>query len=143
MNKEASLAFLKFANRADSSWSGNFRDLNAAITRMATLAPNGRIRLSEVEEETVRLKQNWHRPEKLGKQSDLNDHFDREEIDEIDPFDRPQLAYVIHVCKESTSLSDAGRKLFAVSREKRKSTNDGDRLRKYLAKFGRKFEDFS
>ncbi len=40
------------------------------------------------------------------------------------------------VCKESVSLSDAGRKLFAVSRENKKKSNDADRLRKYLTKFG-------
>ena len=34
----------------------------------------------------------------------------------LDLFDRAQLAAVIGVCRESASLSDAGRKLFAVSR---------------------------
>ena len=51
MNKEAREAFLKFARNPDSKWSANFRDLNAAVTRMATLAPKGRITLSEVESE--------------------------------------------------------------------------------------------
>jgi len=32
-------------------------------------------------------------------------------------------------------MSDAGRKLYAVSREARTTKNDGDRLKKYLAKF--------
>ena len=36
----------------------------------------------------------------------------------------------------SASLSEAGRTLFAASRTQRTSTNDSDRLRKYLAKFG-------
>ena len=53
----------------------------------------------------------------------------------IDPFDRVQLEYVIEVCRKSASLSDAGRTLFAASRTQRKSTNDADRLRKYLARF--------
>ena len=39
------------------------------------------------------------------------------------------------VCARSKSLSAAGRELFAVSRTQRASTNDADRLRKYLAKF--------
>ncbi len=34
------------------------------------------------------------------------------------------------------SISAAGRTLFAVSRQKRKTQNDADRLRKYLQKFG-------
>lgn len=53
----------------------------------------------------------------------------------IDPFDRVQLKYVVEVCRQSATLSDAGRTLFAASRAQRRSTNDADRLRKYLAKF--------
>ena len=58
-----------------------------------------------------------------------------EELGDIDPFDRVQLAEVIRVCRQCRSLSEAGRVLFSVSRTKRKSTNDADRLGKYLAKF--------
>jgi transcriptional regulatory protein RtcR len=61
------------------------------------------------------------------------------QLTEIDPFDRVQLAYVWQVCEESASLSEAGRRLFAASRERRASTNDADRLRKYLARFGLDF----
>jgi transcriptional regulatory protein RtcR len=43
---------------------------------------------------------------------------------------------VIQTCKESRSLSDAGRRLFGASRAKKTSTNDADRLRKYLGRFG-------
>jgi transcriptional regulatory protein RtcR len=50
------------------------------------------------------------------------------------------LVYVLGVCRESVSLSDAGRKLFAVSREKRAVANDADRLKKYLTKFGVTFD---
>lgn len=59
--------------------------------------------------------------------------------EEIDPFDRVQLAHVVAVCRRSKSLSEAGRELFAVSRRKRAVTNDADRLKKYLAKFGLDF----
>jgi transcriptional regulatory protein RtcR len=51
-------------------------------------------------------------------------------------FDRLQLKSVIAVCRESRSLADAGRKLFAASRAERTVPNDTDRLRKYLARFG-------
>lgn len=54
----------------------------------------------------------------------------------LDPFDRVQLAYVVRVCRESATLSEAGRKLYAATREHRKVQNDADRLRKYLARFG-------
>ena len=64
-----------------------------------------------------------------------------EQLTDIDEFDRIQLAHVIGVCRESTSLSAAGRRLFASSRQKRKITNDADRLRKYLAKFGLSWRD--
>ena len=47
-----------------------------------------------------------------------------------------QLAAVIRTCRGSASLSAAGRALFAVSRARRASQNDADRLRKYLARFG-------
>jgi len=56
-------------------------------------------------------------------------------MEAIDPFDRVQLEYVVEVCRRSANFSDAGRSLFTVSRKQRASTNDSDRLRKYLAKF--------
>jgi transcriptional regulatory protein RtcR len=55
--------------------------------------------------------------------------------DKLDLFDQAQLAFVIRACRESATLSDAGRKLFAATRENRKTANDADRLRKYLARF--------
>ncbi len=57
-------------------------------------------------------------------------------VSDVDPFDLVQLAEVIRICRNSSSLSAAGRALFAVSRSKRKTQNDADRLRKYLGKFG-------
>lgn len=38
------------------------------------------------------------------------------------------------------AAAKAGRQLFAASRSKRTSTNDADRLRKYLARFGLSWE---
>jgi len=46
------------------------------------------------------------------------------------------LAAVLEVCRGARSLSEAGRTLFAASRDRRRSTNDADRLRKYLGRFG-------
>lgn len=55
---------------------------------------------------------------------------------QLDRFERVQLEDVITVCNQSKNLSEAGRLLFAVSREKKNNTNDADRLRKYLARYG-------
>lgn len=137
-NKEAREVFLRFAKAADTPWRGNFRDLNAAITRMGTLAPRGRIRVEDVEEEVARLRASWQRPQQSSGQEavDLTAVFTAEELGEIDPFDRVQLAHVLAVCRRSKSLSEAGRELFAVSRLKRAKANDSDRLKKYLDKWG-------
>ena len=59
---------------------------------------------------------------------------------ELDMFDRCQLNTVIEVCRNSTSLSEAGRKLFSASRQLKKQANDADRLRKYLARFELEFD---
>lgn len=56
-------------------------------------------------------------------------------VDELDLFDRLQLREVVAVCRRCRSISEAGRQLFAASRSKRASTNDADRLRKYLARY--------
>ncbi|MDB5295782.1 MAG: transcriptional regulator, partial [Phycisphaerales bacterium] len=57
-------------------------------------------------------------------------------VEALDRFDRVQLADVLRVCVASRSLSDAGRELFAASRQVKATSNDADRLRKYLARFG-------
>src|SRR5438445_4252796 len=58
-NKEARERFLQFALAPASPWSRNFRDLNAAVVRMATLAQGGRISTGIVEEEIERLDTSW------------------------------------------------------------------------------------
>ncbi len=42
---------------------------------------------------------------------------------------------MIAACQSARTLSEAGRNLFSASRAKKGSTNDADRLRKYLARF--------
>jgi transcriptional regulatory protein RtcR len=69
-------------------------------------------------------------------QDTLSDLLGKERLDGIDFFDQVQLASVIRVCRDSRSLSDAGRRLFSVSRGRKATTNDADRLRKYLNRFG-------
>lgn len=55
--------------------------------------------------------------------------------EQLDLFDYVKLAFAIRVCRESATISEAGRKLFAATRAKRKIANDANRLRKYLARF--------
>ena len=52
---------MRFARSADARWSGNFRDLSASVTRLATLADGGRITTGQVEAEVQRLRWLWQR----------------------------------------------------------------------------------
>lgn len=135
-NKEARELFLRLAQADEAIWSNNFRDLNAAITRMATLSQSGRITIAAVHEEFARLKLNWCSEEPTGNDDVVKRFLSADQFAELDRFDRVQLADVLAACQQSRSLSEAGRVLFAASRQKRKQPNDADRLRKYLARFG-------
>jgi transcriptional regulatory protein RtcR len=142
-NREARAAYLRFATGGDAIWPGNFRDLGASITRMATLAEAGRITLETVQEEIGRLRRLWA-PQLAGRDTAAGETLLHEVLGEaaaeLDRFDRVQLAEVLRVCRECRSLSEAGRRLFNISRERKRSSNDADRLRKYLARFGLSFE---
>ncbi|MCY1080018.1 RNA repair transcriptional activator RtcR [Archangium lansingense] len=139
MNKEAQEHFLRFATSPEARWSGNFRDLNAAVLRMATLAPGGRITREGVDEELERLRAAWAKsgPKQHAAAAVelVVEMLGEERAEALDRFDRAQLAEVLAVCRQARSLSDAGRALFAQSRAQKKSVNDADRLRKYLARF--------
>ncbi|MCZ4280705.1 RNA repair transcriptional activator RtcR [Kiloniella laminariae] len=140
-NKEARSLYLNFAHQPDAQWRANFRDLSASVTRMATLAPRGRIDEATVKEEIQRLKLLWGTTRNVSEAQDcLRQTFTQEQIDQLDLFDQSQLATVLRVCRDSKSISAAGRTLFAVSRNQKKSGNDADRLRKYLQRFGLSFD---
>lgn len=135
-NKRARELFLEFATGTRGRWPDNFRGLNASVTRMATLAAGGRIDEDLVLEELQRLENQWQLTAPPTDAHETLSHvLSPDALAELDRFDRVQLADVITVCQQSTSLSEAGRTLFAQSRLRRKSRNDADRLRKYLAKF--------
>jgi len=142
-NKEARQKFLEFAHSPGAEWPGNFRDLNAAVVRMATLARGGRITTEIVDEEIERLTHSWTKLDEGNGEEILGEVLTRDQRDGIDLFDRVQLARVVETCRESRSLSDAGRKLFGASRARKSSTNDADRLRKYLNRFGLDWEGVS
>lgn len=143
-SKEARRKFLAFALSPAGEWKGNFRDLNAAVSRMATLSLGGRISEEIVAEEIERLDQSWRLPTPVrSSENALAALFTETQLQDLDLFDRVQLAEVLDVCRRSTSLAQAGRALFNASRRRRSSTNDSDRLRKYLARFGLDWEQVS
>ena len=127
--------FERFAKQA--AWPGNFRDLSAAMTRMATLATHGRITKQHVTDEIKRSESNWqHTQGSSDNSQDLVQQLLPQQYQDIDPFDYAQLQYVLQVCQNARSCAAAGRQLFAHSRVKKKSANDSDRLAKYLDRFG-------
>jgi transcriptional regulatory protein RtcR len=138
-SREARERFLGFATGREAVWAGNFRDFNAAVRRMATLASGGRITPELVDEELQRLRETWRRDG--GGEEGLVDEVLGARAPELDPFDRVQLEEVLRVCRSARSLSEAGRTLFSVSRTKKASSNDADRLRKYLARHGLAWKD--
>ncbi len=134
-NREARARYLAFATGPEGRWTANFRDLNASVTRMATLAGGQRIDGVLVDEELARLRRAWRAqgepgPTRVQRVLGVSD------AAALDRFDRVQLEDVLDVCARSPSMSAAGRVLFAESLKQRTSKNDADRLRKYLLRFG-------
>ncbi len=136
-NKEARDRYMRFAMSPQALWAGNFRDLSASVTRMATLAEAGGITESIVGDETARLQRLWrhHKRAPANGEVDLAALIGESAIAQLDLFDALQLDAVIKVCRQSRSLSDAGRKLYGVSRDAKAKPNDADRLKKFLARF--------
>ncbi|MEM9430313.1 MAG: RNA repair transcriptional activator RtcR [Pseudomonadota bacterium] len=133
-NADARQDYLAFATDPATAWSGNFREFGGSVRRLCTLSPRGRITQTMVADEIARLSASWQ-----DRTRDPDKQLLREVLgntaQEIDPFDEVQLAAVIRACRSSRTLSDAGRKLFSISRTQKTSRNDADRLRKYLARF--------
>ncbi len=111
-DKDARQRYLAFARSPQAVWRGNFRELGSSIARMATLAEQGRINQPLVDEEIARLKSHWQGNTSVQLPVELA---------AIDLFEQSQLETVLDVCRASTSLSEAGRQLFAVSRQQKNS----------------------
>ncbi|PVY91856.1 transcriptional regulatory protein RtcR [Acidovorax sp. 99] len=145
-SNEARAAYLRYAQSPEALWTGNFRDLSASVTRLATLADSGRIGLPLVEAEIARLRWLWQPASDARSglasatgtvgRDELAALLGDEAVESMDLFDQLQLAAVLQVCRQSRTLSDAGRLLFQASRTQRTVVNDADRLRKYLVRFG-------
>jgi transcriptional regulatory protein RtcR len=135
-NREAREAYLRFATSPEALWSGNFATVRVdhadghAGARWR-IAPTWSGRRS-------RPRRHWRAPSEPA--AELVEAILGERAADVDLFERAQLELVLRVCSESKSLSDAGRRLFAVSRTRKASSNDADRLRKYLARFGLDWE---
>lgn len=124
--------------------AGNFRDFNAAVRRVATLCPGGRIGINAVTEERGRLREGWRRTPRRQKNAVSSRpggdglaarSLGEDEAVELDALERAQLDEVLRVCRDAPTPSEASRRLFEVSRTRKETPNDADRLRKYLARF--------
>ena len=146
--------FLRFAESTEAVWSGNLRDLRAALFRMISLSKitNDDVIISSetVSGEITRLKHFWEGKPPVIRQplEDETDALDfarrvmgENQWNQLDRFAKTQLADVLLVCRKTQSLSEAGRILFSSSRLEKSTTNDTDRLRKYLLKFGISWND--
>ena len=139
-NKEARERFLRFATAPDAAWTRNFRDLAGAVTRMCTYADGGRITTAIVDDEIARLRAAWGGAGGPGPPG-IDALLGPEEAARIDLFDRLQLEAVLRVSGRCRTVSEAGRLLYASSRARKSNPNDADRLRKYLARFGLRWDE--
>lgn len=143
-NSEAHERFLSFALAPTTKWPGNFRDLNAMVIRMATLSEGGRITREIVEEEISRSfpeTEGMNIPLPIADTPLLQRILGNDYAERFDSVDIALLSHTIAVCRTSSNAADAAKKLFAISRKTRTSTNDSDRLTKFLTRFGLKFKD--
>jgi transcriptional regulatory protein RtcR len=143
-NKTARSRYMKFAHSSEATWRANFRDLNASITRMATLSDGGRITIDVVDEEIQRLKHDWSATSEESNPKVITARFLSGEIHaSLDLFEHIQLAGIAKICKNTHSMAEAGRVLFDQSREQKKSINDSHRLKQLLSKYGLTFKQLN
>ena len=110
---------------------------------MGTLSDGGRITLEVVKDEIERLRKKWQAaPKESNSPTELIESIlGSEACSQIDHFDQVMLAEIIKACRESSSMAEAGRKLFNVSRNTKKSSNDSHRVKQLLNKYRLRFED--
>lgn len=141
MTKEARAAFLAFARGA--AWPGNFRDLSAAVLRMATLADSGRIGADDVAFEVTELRRLWG-ADRARPDQDLTARIHQLLGGRAEALDRVEFVQVVEVLKviaQTGSMAEAGRELFAQSRSLKANPNDSDRIRKWLLRYDLVYAD--
>ena len=140
-NKQARNKYLKFAKSSDATWAGNFRDLNASVTRMGVLSQGGRIDEANVSDEIARLERDW---DSIGQKAKIIDRANSiveellgiEHAAQLDLYDHILIKGIAEVCTNSRSMAEAGRKLFNYSRTQKSSSNDSHRVKQILDKYG-------
>lgn len=144
-NKAARERYIKYCHSPRALWSANFRDLNASITRMATLASGGRITTDVVDQEISRLERKWqHHPSgDIHPAKIIEPIIGTAAADRLDLYDQIKLAGLIAICRDSASMADAGRKLFNISRNTKKSSNDSHRVKQLLNRYDIAFSDIA
>lgn len=135
---EAKDIFQRYAISPQAHWPSNFRSFSNAVRRMCAFATTGIIDTKIVEEEIERLRNepDW---EDLGHAQEFAHVLavlGASAPYDMDLFECAQLENVLEVCAQCHSLAEAGRRLFAVSRQQKGGSNDSDRIRKYLARYG-------
>lgn len=151
--------FMSFAVSDEALWPGNFRELATTMERMATFSLSGDLDTALVEDEITLLREAWaelcpvddesssctRNNERISTPSSaaqgatlpaLQELLGAEYFEALDLFERFHLEGVVRMCRESRSLSEAGRRLFAVSRTKKRNADDASRLYNYLKKYG-------
>jgi transcriptional regulatory protein RtcR len=136
-NKAAHEKYLAFALTAP--WPGNFRDLASSVMRMATLAEGGRILESDVQDEIVELTEAWADTSEDGYAGSLAKLVLPPQARDV--YEEAQLEAVLRAVKASSSMAEAGRALFAVSRLERSTVNDSHRVRMLLAGWGLDYKE--
>ncbi|MBY4641397.1 hypothetical protein K6L44_15680 [Gluconacetobacter entanii] len=84
------------SSRGGVPWTGNYRDLSALVRRLCTLAECGRITQAG----------HWAALRRDGDLALLA--WLRPDPEDVDEFDRAQLATVLQACRAAASLSAAG-----------------------------------
>lgn len=144
-DKEAYKRYLDFAMSDEVKWRANFRDLSASLLRLCTLTDNGVIDEFLVEREISELGRRWadgtHNAQSSSEPPKTAVTLRSKIPTDLDEFDKQQLLTVIQVCQAHPNMASAGRALFNHSRLNKDSSNDSDRLRKYLGKFGISWND--
>jgi transcriptional regulatory protein RtcR len=143
-NDVARAKYLEFALQAP--WPGNFRDLRDSIMRMATLSDGGRIVEYDVNIEIEQLKSNWGEDATVVNTGQLPGTLDLVSVvlpaSNIDLYDRVSLEAMFLAIKNSSSMAEAGRKLFAVSRQQRTgAANDSQRVWVKLKSLGLTYDE--
>lgn len=137
---EARIKFMEFAVSPEAIWKRNFRDLNRAIDRMATLAPHGRITTAVVADEIKILRESWQTAQAYQKRNLVSQVFTDQDCENFDEYDLLTLESVLNVCCSCRTLVEATKLLFAKSLTRKTSENNSDRLSKFLKRFGLNWE---